>query len=115
MTTVPIRQQVNIGDDVILTAHVNEPDLSKIKYEWFKLNRLNKQEEALENSNFACFRIKDFNLDDAGIYRCQVTRESTNEKIFSINYSELIPFKTSECKFNILKHDYYKILIFKKF
>lgn len=94
---MPVRQQANLGDDLMLTAHVNEPDVNKIKYEWFKLNRITKQEEALKDSNQACLIIKQFTLDDAGIYRCQVTRQLTNEKIFSINYSELIPFKTSEC------------------
>jgi hypothetical protein len=97
VNTVPVRQLVNIGNNVQITAYVNEEDLSKIKFEWFKLNEVTRQEEAIPDSNVQTLSIKNFNLNDSGIYRCQVSRQSTNEKIFSINYSELIPIKTSEC------------------
>ena len=69
VTTVPVRQIINIGDSVQLTAHVNETDLRKLKFQWFKLNQISKQEESIRNSNSASIKIDQFNLNDAGIYR----------------------------------------------
>ena len=38
---------VNIGEPCQITAHVNEPDLSKVKFTWLKYNNYIGQDEAI--------------------------------------------------------------------
>ncbi len=61
MNTVPSNQHVNLGDQVKLTAFVNTTNLSKIKFEWYKLNNQTMQDEALTcKLNFFLYLFKKY-------------------------------------------------------
>ncbi len=75
---------------MFLKVGVNEPDLSKLKFEWFKMNKLKatRQEEAIKlednpTAHSQVLVIKRPTARDVSDYKCQVTRASTDEKVLS--------------------------------
>lgn len=97
--SLPVRQEANLGQTISIVAVTNS-DHSLLKFEWYKYNGQSKLDEVLyENSTFqdSILKIENFDLSKEGIYKCQLGREATNEKIFS-KKSEIISTKLSQCK-----------------
>ena len=103
-----VEKKVHVDELTTIKVIVNEPDTKKLKFEWFKVNTFRggqpSSDEAIAislNENRTAhdpiFEITEIDEKDAGFYRCQVTRESTNEKVMSSNF-QLILIKKPECK-----------------
>lgn len=96
--SLPARQVGNIGQSISIAA-VSKYDHSLLKFEWYKYNRQSRVDEVLDNNSTyqePILTIDNFDLSKEGIYKCQVTREATNEKIFS-KKSEIVTAKLSQC------------------
>jgi hypothetical protein len=81
---------VRVGaKEVVLRATVNEPDLSLIKFQWFKLNKVNSMDEAILANPTATTNklvLESIKPRDAGAYKCQATRDITKETVITGAY-----------------------------
>jgi hypothetical protein len=103
-----IEETIGSDEEASLSVTVNEPDLSKLKFEWFKLNKFKttRQEEAIKlednpTAHSQVLTIKKLSEKDVGDYKCQVTRASTNEKVMSSS-CHLKLARRSECNYFLL-------------
>ncbi|CAF0896417.1 unnamed protein product [Brachionus calyciflorus] len=82
----PLSIVTEVEESIEIRAHVNESNYDKLKFEWFKTNPRTLETKFISNnpsSNKHILRIDEITTDDIGRYYCQVTRESTSEKIMS--------------------------------
>lgn len=82
----PLNIVTELEKSLEIKANVNELNLSKLKFEWFKTDLRTRETKFLTSnptSNSPALTIEKLSSNDIGRYTCQITRESTNEKVIS--------------------------------